>query len=188
MPIARPRSGGPYQSPASYREFHVHIKPFRLGADECSFSIAAVVLRLAYTPPNYFAGDWTFKDVNACMLLLIELNLVSITVLAPNLPVFFQNTSTGGVYFLPGEAVSTSKSGGADREGNASYALSNIYTGRSGGGGVTSVTGQGDGRGATQRAPRGRRESFDSDVILMRRSVEIERASQTTKSETRTEP
>lgn len=118
------------------------------------------------------------------MLFLIELNLVSMTVLAPNLPVFFQNTSTGGVYFLPGEATGGTKSSKIRRDENTSYALSHVYTGKSVGA-VTSQAGHGEGSGGMQREQGGNRASFDSDVILMRRSIEIEQISETGGSEPR---
>lgn len=148
--------------------------------------IIAISIRLAFTPKDYFNADWTFNDILPGMLFQIELNLVTMTVLAPNLPVFFQKTSTGGVYFLPGEAIGGSRSGTNPSNSVAAkvdcYALSN-KTGHSTrvDGGV--YTSKGDGI-ITSRATRGgegrhleRRASFNSHVILMRRSVEVERVS-----------
>lgn len=126
-----------------------------------------------------------FNDVVQAMLFQIELNLVTITVLAPNLPLFFAKTSTGGVYFLPGEALGGSKSGTKTSntypsKGN-SYALADKVRWSTRGDRVD-LTGKGDDiitstavRGG--EGGRGKRASFDSDVILVRRSVDVEATS-----------
>jgi hypothetical protein len=152
--------------------------------------VAAIIVRLVYTPSNYFGGDWTFDDVLQAMNFLIEQNVVTITVLAPNLPVFFKKTSTGGAYFLPGEAVGVSKNDtrmSSNRGSKHTYALSSIpwSTSKSEGGvytneadrNVTFTTSQrGEGRDAKQA-------SFDSDRILIRTSIEVERSLERQESE-----
>ncbi|KAK3679542.1 hypothetical protein LTR78_001103 [Recurvomyces mirabilis] len=99
--------------------------------------ISAIVIRLSYLPADLFAVDWTFQDVAVIVHFLIECNLITMNVLSPNLPVFFQYTSTGGVFFLPHEATGYTRSGNSGN-GN-SVALSNIYTGK-GGQNITSVS------------------------------------------------
>lgn len=165
-------------------KFNAETKSLRL-------CMAAIIVRLAFTPSNYFGADWTFDDVFQAMIFLIELNLVTITVLAPNLPVFFKKTSTGGVYFLPGEAVGGSKNGtqlSSHKGSKNTYALSNVVpwsTSRSEAGvytneadrNVTFTTSQ---RGDDKHA---KKASFDSDRILIRTSIEVERSLERQESE-----
>ena len=111
------------------------------------------------------------------MLFQIELNIMTITVLAPNLPVFFQKTSTGGVFFLPGEATHGSKRGTEPVNGDSAELKKVRWSSRQDGGvfdgkgddGLTSTVTR------TQNSAKERKTSFDSDVILMQRSFEIMR-------------
>lgn len=143
--------------------------------------LIAISLRLAYTPADYFSGDWTFEDVFLGMLFLIELNLVTITVLAPNLPVFFKKTSTGGVYFLLGEAVGRSKNDTRGSKKKNTYFLSSIPWSTSKSEGVTYTSEAEHNVTSTfsqrREGKNGNEPSFDSDRILIRTSIEVERRS-----------
>lgn len=113
------------------------------------------------------------------MIFLIELNLVTITILAPNLPVFFKKTSTGGVYFLPGEAVGGSKNDTqiSGKVSKNDYALSDAPWSGRGDKGLYAPEGDRHITTTTSQRTDGLRKkrSFDSDVILMSRSIEVER-------------
>lgn len=141
----------------------------------------AIVLRLIVTPKDFFAGDWTFTSVNTALLFIIEMFLSVMNLLAPNLPIFFDKTSTGGLHFRPGDTRKTAYSSSA---GLSHYEDSS--RGRFG----SRVEGKGD-KGNTRgdhiqlteighnfsASIRGEQErrhsSFDSDAILVRRSVDV---------------
>jgi hypothetical protein len=135
--------------------------------------VAAICVRLSYLPsPNLLHGDWTFNDVPYAICLLAELALVTMTALAPNLPVFFQRTSTGALHFTPGDTMS----GPA-----VPYVLSDlptkkvkdgsdVYAGKKGFGNIKVRPAQDQHPGNGIR----KRSSFDSDAILVRHSVEVE--------------
>lgn len=135
-----------------------------------------IITRLAYTPKDYLSGDWTFNDVVSAVLFQIELNIMTMTVLAPNLPVFFQRASTGGVYFLPGEATNQSRRA-TDVSQELSLKLNQLRWSGKGEAAVydgnlphTTLTStvSGTGNNGLTKKP-----SFDSDVILMQRSFEV---------------
>ena len=164
---------------------------FDTETDNLRFCVAAIIVRLVFTPSNYFGGDWTFFDVIQALIFLIELNLVTITVLAPNLPVFFKKTSTGGVYFLPGEVVGGSKNDtqlSSRRGSKNTYALSSVvpWSMSKSEGGV--YTNEADRNATFTTSQRGddrhtKKASFDSDRILIRTSIEIERSLERQESE-----
>jgi hypothetical protein len=141
-----------------------------------------VVTRLVILPANLFAGDWTFTSVNTALVFVMEVLFSVMNLLAPSLPVFFDQTSTGGLHFVPGNAPRTTqfsssgpsqKLGSVDefqhtrakqtnksvvRQEDDTMELSNMRN-------VCSTTIRWD---QDRRAA-----SFDSDTILVRRSVEI---------------
>lgn len=134
-------------------------------------SITAIVVRLAHMPVDLFETDWTFHNVLNAMLFLIELNMFTLVVLAPNLPVFFQKTSTGGLHFVPAQSRMTGGTSGSGKTGG-SYALS-ARRGKdegaldSGKEDYIAKVACNSLKEATKRA------SFDSNVNLIRRSAEL---------------
>lgn len=130
------------------------------------------------TPYDYFAGDWTFNDVDSAMLFQIELNIMTLTVLAPNLPVFFEKTSTGGIFFMPNETGPGSRRGTdptpakaaeLDRVRWSSLHTGKVYDGKESDATNSTIIG-------TANGGKEKRASFDSDVILMSRSIDIDTA------------
>ncbi|GAB7330360.1 hypothetical protein MBLNU13_g01988t2 [Cladosporium sp. NU13] len=144
--------------------------------------LAVVISRLLILPANLFADDWTFTSINTALAFIAEVLFSVMNLLAPSLPVFFDQTSTGGLHFVPGNTPRTtqfSSSGpsqklgsvderqiaraqkereGARKQGNSTMEFSNTNNLCS-----TSIRRDED-LGKT---------SFDSDTILVRRSVEI---------------
>ena len=97
-------------------------------------------------------------------------------------PFFFEKTSTGGLYFQPGDHASSKGAGTTSASNINSYALSSGI--RRTRGDTERYGGKGDMVSSIQRSDGGtKRASFDSDVILVRRSVEIERESTEAASE-----
>ena len=156
---------------------HDHSLRYSANSFDSRLCLTAIIIRLAYTPSDYFSGDWTFDDILQAMLFQIELNIMTITVLAPNLPVFFQKTSTGGVFFLPGEATHSSPHGTERTNGNSAELNkmrwshrqnAEVFDGKGADTLTTTVT-------RTQNSAKERKASFDSDMILMRRSFDVAR-------------
>lgn len=132
-------------------------------------AIASIVCRLVYTPADLFAADWTFDDVTNGILFLIDLNVVTMTVLAPNLPVFFAKTSTGGLNFMPNETLTARSRSNADsfkmkKSNTTSRSHSLPYAG--GRNSVLETT-------ISHGLDRQRLNTFGSDVIMLRQSLEV---------------
>jgi hypothetical protein len=146
-----------------------------------------VLTRLLILPPNLFAddNDWTFTSVPTALAFIAEVLLSVMNLLAPSLPVFFDQTSTGGLHFVPGNTPRTTqfsasgpsqKLGSVDeRQSTRAQQLKNKRE---------SVSKQGSGAAfspstnnlcsiSIRRDEELRETSFDSDTILVRRSVEI---------------
>lgn len=144
--------------------------------------LGAVITRLMILPTDSFADDCTFTSINTALVFVSEVLFSVMSLLAASLPVFFDQTSTGGLHFVPGNTPRTTqfsssgpsqKLGSLDehqnararqrdrsviREENNTMELSNMKNVCS-----TSI------RWDQDRRPT----SFDSDTILVRRSVEI---------------
>lgn len=134
--------------------------------------ITAIICRLVYTPEEWFREDWSYDSVTVAMLFLIDLSIIIITVLSPNLPVFFAKTSTGGLNFMPNETLTARSKSNAESykldKGNGvhSHASSRPHDGRR----DTVLT------TISHCEGNDRSKSFGSDVIMLRRSVEIRAA------------
>lgn len=113
------------------------------------------------------------SDVVSVILFLMELNFVTINVTAPSLPVFFEKTSTEGLHFVPGEAMRTKGGSMAKYQGDIYVLSSRMKQSKRD---DTKLSAKMDNETSTSKR-RGdekvRRTSFDSDAILVRRSVEI---------------
>lgn len=148
--------------------------------------LAAVITRLLILPPNLFASDdWTFTSIPTALVFIAEVLLSVMNLLAPSLPVFFDQTSTGGLHFVPGNTPRTtqfSSSGPSQKLGSVderqipraqqqTKSKSAMQQGSSGRMGFPNA----DNLCSTSiRCDEELREtSFDSDTILVRRSVEI---------------
>ena len=71
--------------------------------------LAAVISRLLILPANLFADDWTFALINAALLIIAEVLFSVMKLLAPSLPVLFDQDSTGGLHFVPGNTSRTAQ-------------------------------------------------------------------------------
>ena len=140
-----------------------------------------MVTRLAILPPDLFADDWTFTSINLILAFICEILFSVMNLLAPSLPVFFDQTSTGGLHYVPGDKTprttqfssfglsqtgvrtgqNTRVKSGIDSRVKEDFDLAEMS--KAGGMFSTSIRRQEE-RGRT---------SFDSDAILVRRSVDI---------------
>lgn len=146
-----------------------------------SACLGAIITRLTISPADLFAKDWTLASINVVLTLTCEVFFSVMNLLAPSLPVFFDQTSTGSLHYVPGNNWSrTTPSSGRSqtaggigtrqstrvepdfnsnaRQANDLAELSKMRTTFS-----TSI----------HRQEESKRTSFDSDAILVRRSVEI---------------
>lgn len=135
------------------------------------------IIRLLYTPEQTFGLNFTWEDTNMTIILLIEANLAIINAAYPSVRSFLNKVSTG---FIVAETAKDS----VVRSNDNSYALRSIGGGRMasrtkdhslslGGHKSTlhhSTVAKGDARSD---------KSFGSEVIMVRRSVDIEEASMT---------
>lgn len=142
-----------------------------------------MINRLLILPADLFADDWTFTSINTALVFVAEVLFSVMNLLAPSLPVFFDQTSTGGLHFVPGNtprttqfstSVPSQKLGSVDerqimraqqveresarKQGKDTMEFSNTNNLCS-----TSI----------RRDEELRETSFDSDTILVRRSVDI---------------
>jgi hypothetical protein len=149
-----------------------------------------VLTRLLILPTNLFAADndWTFTSVPTALVFIAEVLLSVMNLLAPSLPVFFDQTSTGGLHFVPGNTPRTtqfSSSGPSQKLGSVDE-RQNFARAQQQKNKRESAIKQGSGGGAVgfsstnnlclisiRRDEELRETSFDSDTILVRRSVEI---------------
>jgi hypothetical protein len=145
--------------------------------------LGAIITRLTILPSDIFADDWTFTSTNTILVFICEVLFSVMNLLAPSLPVFFDQTSTGGLHYVPGvqtpkntqfSSSGASQTAGAARADQSSRAKPGIDSriwqdndpvelSKMGGMFSTSIRRQEE-RGRT---------SFDSDAILVRRSVDI---------------
>lgn len=142
--------------------------------------LGAVIVRLVTMPIDIFAGDWTFTSIKTALAFIAEVFFSVMNLLAPNLPIFFDQTSTGGLHFVPGNTPRSTQfnsSGPSQKFGS----LANDRNTR------TKHSDIGTARGANielsrmsnmlttsiHREQKRRTASFDSDAILVRRSVEV---------------
>jgi signal transduction histidine kinase len=150
-----------------------------------SACLGAIITRLAILPPDLFANDWTFTSINTILAFICEILFSVMNLLAPSLPVFFDQTSTGGLHYVPGNnntrtnLVSSGQSqtaggGGSVRTGQNSRAKSGIDSRVREDNDLVELS-KTNGMFSTsiRRQEERRRTSFDSDAILVRRSVDI---------------
>ena len=143
-----------------------------------------MITRLLILPANLFTNDWTFTSIDIALVFVAEAFLSVMNLLAPSLPVFFDQTSTGGLHFVPGNtphATQFSSSGPSQKLGSVDERQntrahmqkkreSAIKQGR----GTTEFSNMNNLCSTSIRCDEDLREtSFDSDTILVRRSVEI---------------
>lgn len=131
--------------------------------------ITAIICRLVYTPRSWFREDWSYDSVTVAMLFLIDLSIIIITVLSPNLPVFFAKTSTGGLNFMPNETLTARSKSNAEsyKPGKSNGMRSHVSNRPHDGRRDTVLT------TISHCEGNDRSQSFGSDVIILRRSVEI---------------
>jgi hypothetical protein len=141
-----------------------------------------VISRLLILPTNLFADDWTFASINTALVFIAEVLFSVMNLLAPSLPVFFDQTSTGGLHFVPGNTPRTtqfSSSGPSQKLGSVderqiTRAQKVRERARKQGNGTMEFPNTNNLCSTSIRRDEDLREtSFDSDTILVRRSVEI---------------
>ncbi|KAM0723745.1 hypothetical protein Q7P37_000735 [Cladosporium fusiforme] len=141
---------------------------------------ASIIMRLIITPTNLFTGDWTFTLVPTTLLFLIELFLSVMNLLAPSLPIFFDQTSTGGLYFRPDDNPRTTPYSSSAQRSRTDGSKSATRTKNTADNFTKDEENLIELRKVKHRfsasvsgVPEQGRTSFDSDAILVRRSVEV---------------
>lgn len=145
-----------------------------------SILTTTIILRLVTLPTNIFKNNWTFTLVPTTLLFLVEVFLSVMNLLAPSLPVFFDQTSTGGLYFRPDDhRRNTTYSSSAQRSRTAASKPSTrtrntmINTAKDGDEAVESVHMVNGFSASIGKEREVRRARLDSDAILVRKSVEV---------------
>jgi hypothetical protein len=160
------------------------MKPHELTQNPHRACLAAVLTRLFILLTSLFAedNDWTFTSIPTALIFIIEILLSVMNLLAPSLPVFFDQTSTGGLHFVPGNTPRTtqfSASGPSQKLGSVDERQSTRAQRK-----MDSVAPQGTRTmdfskannlcsTSIRRDEDLRETSFDSDTILVRRLVDV---------------
>jgi hypothetical protein len=141
-----------------------------------------VISRLLILPANLFADDWTFTSIDTALIFVAEVLLSVMNLLAPSLPVFFDQTSTGALHFVPGNTPRTTqfsssgpsqKLGSIDERQNARAQKERESATRQGNGTMEFSNANNLCSTFIRRDEDLRETSFDSDTILVRRSVDV---------------
>lgn len=138
-------------------------------------------MRLVVLPRDLFANDWTFTLIPTTLLFLIELFLSVMNLLAPSLPVFFDQTSTGGLYFRPDDNPRTATYSSSAQRSRTGVSKNNTRVKNTMDDDVrdddrsVELTKMNNAFSASARREQQQsgRTSFDSDAILVRRSIEV---------------
>jgi hypothetical protein len=71
---------------------------YGLNIGRCKACLSTVLTRLLTLSTSLFtdSDDWTFDSTPTALIFIIEILLSVMNLLAPSLPVFFDQTSTGG--------------------------------------------------------------------------------------------
>jgi hypothetical protein len=141
-----------------------------------------VISRLLILPANLFADDWTFTSIDTALIFVAEVLFSVMKILAPSLPVFFDQTSTGGLHFVPGNTPRTTQSSssgpsqkfGSVDERQLARAQKERESTREQGNDTMEFSNTNNLCSTFIRRDEDLREtSFDSDTILVRRSVDV---------------
>ena len=133
-------------------------------------------IRLHFTPNRSLTEDFTWDDTNMIIISLVESNLTITNAAYPSVRAFLNKVSTG---FIIAETATGSKSGSKSQN----YALRSIGGGSKGLAARVKDPGLslGDNRSANQstvvKGDMKSDRSFGSEVIMVRRSIDIDEAS-----------
>lgn len=141
-----------------------------------------MISRLLILPANLFADDWTFTSIDTALIFVAEVLFSVMKILAPSLPVFFDQTSTGGLHFVPGNTPRTTQSSssgpsqkfGSVDERQLARAQKERESTREQGNDTMEFSNTNNLCSTFIRRDEDLREtSFDSDTKLVRRSVDV---------------
>ena len=138
--------------------------------------MAVTIIRLVYTPSQTFSPDFAWTDMEMVIILVVESNLTIMNAAYPSVRSFLNKVSTG---FLVAEtAKDTSKSGSKGK----SYALHSFGGSRSAGRRAPDPALVVDDKvfmhhSTAVKGDMKSDRSFGSEVIMVRRSVEIDERS-----------
>ena len=146
--------------------------------------LGAKVARLAILPTDIFVDDWSFTSINIVLAFICEILFSVMNLMAPSFPVFFDQTSTGGLHYIPCDDKSRknqfssfvlSKTASRVGKGQVTRAKADADGGGGENNDLVELTKMGNGTSFTsiRRQEDYGRTNFDSDAIPVRRSVEI---------------
>lgn len=141
-----------------------------------------MISRLLILPSSRFANGWTFTSISTALVFIAEVLLSVMNLLAPSLPVFFDQTSTGGLHFVPRNTPRTTQFSSTGPSQKLASVDERQFTrvhkeresARKQGNGTSELPHTNNLCSTSIRRDEDLREtSFDSDTILVRRSVDI---------------